>query len=59
MSFETLTLVPIDRRLVMRELLAPAERNWLDGYHARVREVIGPEVDETTRRWLERATRPV
>ncbi len=59
MSFETLTLVPIDRRLVVTELLTPGERNWLNDYHARVREVIGPEVDETTRKWLEKATRPL
>ena len=35
MSFETLTLVPIDRRLVVPEMLSPAELDWLNAYHAR------------------------
>lgn len=56
MSFETLTLVPIDRRLVVAELLSPAELAWLNAYHAAVRDVIGPEVDPDTRAWLEAAT---
>ena len=42
MSFETLTLAPIDRRLVLPELLSAEELAWLDAYHARVREIIGP-----------------
>ena len=38
MGFETLTLVPIDRRLIVPELLSPDEIAWLDAYHARVCE---------------------
>jgi Xaa-Pro aminopeptidase len=56
MSFETLTLVPIDRRLVVTEMLSPAELDWLNAYHARVAEVIGPELGPEDRRWLEAAT---
>jgi Xaa-Pro aminopeptidase len=37
LAFETLTLAPIDRRLVERVLLSDDEAAWLDGYHARVR----------------------
>ncbi|MFA5952857.1 MAG: M24 family metallopeptidase, partial [Hyphomicrobium sp.] len=59
MSFETLTLVPIDRRLIATALLTPAERHWLDAYHTRVRDMIGPEVDADTRLWLEAATAPL
>ncbi len=59
MSFETLTLVPIDRRLIAKELLSADEIRWLDAYHARVREVIAPEVDPDTRVWLEAATKPI
>ena len=36
LGFETLTLAPIDRRLIDPGLLEPAERAWLDAYHARV-----------------------
>ena len=40
-------------------LLTDAERGWLNLYHARVRDVIGPLVDEDTRKWLDRATRAI
>jgi Xaa-Pro aminopeptidase len=59
MGFETLTLAPIDRRLVLPELLSPEERAWLDGYHARVAEIIGPELGPDDRAWLEAATAPL
>jgi Xaa-Pro aminopeptidase len=56
MGFETLTLVPIDRRLVLPELLSAAELDWLDGYHKCVREEIGPELGAEDRAWLAAAT---
>jgi Xaa-Pro aminopeptidase len=58
-AFETLTLAPIDRRLIEPGMLTAKERAWLDSYHERVREVIGPLVDDETRKWLEQATRPL
>jgi Xaa-Pro aminopeptidase len=54
--FETITLAPIDRALVARDLLDRDEAAWLDAYHARVRATIGPLVDAETRNWLEAAT---
>jgi Xaa-Pro aminopeptidase len=59
MAFETLTLAPIDRLLIAKELLDPWEIAWLDDYHARVRKEIGPELDTVERRWLEAATAPL
>ncbi len=59
MAFETLTLAPIDRRLIVRELLDVDETAWLDAYHARVLETIGGEVDAETRAWLTQATAPL
>ncbi len=61
MGFETLTLVPIDRRLVAKELLTKEERDWLNDYHARVREVIGAETagEPDVLKWLNAATQPV
>jgi len=59
MGFETLTLAPIDRRLVLRELLSAPELCWLDAYHARVREIVGPELGPADRAWLEAATAPI
>jgi Xaa-Pro aminopeptidase len=55
-AFETLTLAPIDRRLIDSALLSASEVEWLDGYHARVAEALGPLVDHDTRPWLEAAT---
>jgi len=59
LAFETLTLAPIDRNLIDLSLLTPAEIAWLDGYHARVRDTIGPLVDPDTGEWLAAATRPL
>jgi Xaa-Pro aminopeptidase len=56
LGFETLTLAPIDRRLIIRTRLSPVERAWLDAYHARVAAVIGPQLDGPVRAWLEAAT---
>ncbi len=58
-AFETLTLAPIDRRLIDTRMLTAKERHWLDSYHARVNEVIAPLIDAATRGWLEQATRPL
>lgn len=55
-AFETITLVPFDPSLVDGTLLNGTEREWLNAYHARVREIIGPLVDSSTAAWLERAT---
>jgi Xaa-Pro aminopeptidase len=58
-AFETLTLVPIDRRLIERGMLTASEIAWVDAYHARVREVIAPLVDHETAKWLTAATEPL
>jgi Xaa-Pro aminopeptidase len=58
-GFETLTLAPIEHTLIDSRMLSEKERHWLDAYHARVRESIGPLVDAATREWLEAATRPL
>ncbi|HEV2562990.1 MAG TPA: aminopeptidase P family protein [Rhizomicrobium sp.] len=59
MEFETITLAPIDLNLVEPALLTDGEREWLNAYHARVRETLSPLVDEETRGWLTRATRAI
>jgi Xaa-Pro aminopeptidase len=56
LEFETLTLAPIDKRLIAVELLTEAERNWLDAYHQRVWKEIGPKVKGAVRDWLKDAT---
>ena len=59
-GFETLTFAPIDRRLVMADLLDEHERAWLDHYHTEVRGRLAPLLpDEADRAWLAGATAPL
>ncbi|CDX29540.1 Peptidase M24 [Mesorhizobium sp. SOD10] len=58
-GFETLTLAPIDKRLIRTDLLTRDELHWLDQYHAWVLAEIGPMVDGETLAWLEKATAPL
>ena len=51
-GFETLTMAPIDTRLVVRELLSEQELNWLNNYHAKVARTIGPYLQGADRDWL-------
>jgi Xaa-Pro aminopeptidase len=59
LGFETLTLAPIDTRLVDTGLLTGEERDWLNAYHARVRREIGEALEGDALAWLEAATRPI
>jgi Xaa-Pro aminopeptidase len=59
LGFETLTLAPIDRRLIETALLTPEEIAQLDAYHARVLEVVGPKVPADVRAWMEEACAPL
>jgi Xaa-Pro aminopeptidase len=58
-TFETLTLAPIDQRLIDPSLLHADEILWLDNYHAKVELALSPLVDAATKLWLEKATRPL
>ncbi|MDX1711134.1 MAG: aminopeptidase P family protein [Rhodovibrionaceae bacterium] len=59
LAFETLTLAPIDMRLVEPELLTAEETDWLNAYHQRVRQALTPLLDAETAAWLEQATVPL
>jgi Xaa-Pro aminopeptidase len=59
MGFETLTLVPFDRRLIDEGLLTRAELAWLDAYHAEVLRKIEPLLERGDRPWLRQATAPI
>ena len=58
-TFETLTLVPIDRSLIVPAMLDSGETVWLDGYHTRVRETLAPTLSGADAAWLEAATLPL
>jgi len=59
MGFETLTLVPFDRRLIDPSLLTRDELSWLNAYHAEVRRRIGPLLKGWDKAWLSQATAPI
>ena len=59
LEFETLTLCPIDTHCLDLSLLRADEIDWLDRYHATVRERIAPLVDGAALEWLLRRTQPI
>ncbi len=59
LSFETLTNCPIDRRLILSELLTLEERKWLNDYHAHVYQVNAPYLNEEDKEWAKEATMPL
>ena len=56
LGFETLTFVPIDRKLIEKTLLTADEIAWLDAYHAKVRALLSPRLVGDDLAWLERET---
>jgi Xaa-Pro aminopeptidase len=56
LEFETLSLAPIDTRLIDQSLLTAPERDWLNAYHKRVFKEVGPLVKGEVKAWLKQAT---
>ena len=59
LEFEVLTLCPIDARCIERSLMRPDEIDWLNAYHALVRERLSPKVDGEALAWLQARTTPI
>ncbi len=59
LDFETLTLAPFDRRLILRDQLSGPERDWIDQYHARVATLLRPMVSEPAWAWLQAVCQPL
>ena len=55
-AFETLTFAPFDRRLVLADTLTQGERDWLNAYHAEVRDKLLPSLTADAAKWLVSAT---
>ena len=58
LGFETLTLCPIERRLIDTKLLTRDELHWLDTYHARVLKEVGDHLSGDELTWLRKACAP-
>ena len=58
-AFETLSFVPLDRRLIVTAMLSPGERGWLDSYHAETFAKLAPRVSANALDWLIAATAPL
>ncbi|OUS38712.1 X-Pro aminopeptidase [Rhodobacterales bacterium 56_14_T64] len=56
LAWRTLTYAPIDRRLIVAEMLTHGERDWLNAYHQEVAAKIGPNVSAAAQAWLATAT---
>ena len=59
LGFETLTMAPIDRRLVVKAMLTATEISQLDAYHARVLAVVGPQAPADVAAWLAEVCAPI
>ncbi|WP_411837634.1 aminopeptidase P family protein [Paracoccus sp. ME4] len=59
LGFDTLTLCPIDSRLIDRDALSSDEIAWFDAYHATVWDALSPHLDAADRDWLAAATAPL
>lgn len=59
LKFETLTLCPIDTRCLEISLLTKEEREWLNEYHAQVRQRLSPLVGGAALSWLNGRTQAV
>ncbi|MEL6568245.1 MAG: aminopeptidase P family protein [Pseudomonadota bacterium] len=59
LGFENLTWAPLARGLIDLSALTEAERHWVDDYHVRVADLIGPQVDGEVSEWLAAACAPL
>ncbi len=54
-----LTLAPFDTRPLLKELMSDGEIQWLNDYHAEVRQALSPLLGGEDLQWLERVTQPL
>ena len=59
LGFETLTLCPIERRLIDLRIMDDGEMRWLDAYHARVLKEVGDFLEGDELAWLTKACEPI
>ena len=59
LQFESLTLCPIDKSPIIKEMLLDEEVEWLNGYHQRVLDILSPYLSEDEAEWLREACAPI
>ena len=59
LGFETLTLCPIDTRMISLDLLSPKEIQWINNYHQKVYDELSPLLSDEMKVFLHKKTRPV
>lgn len=59
LKFETLTLCPICRKGIIKELLTAEEVGWLNDYHRTVYEKLSPDLNNDEKEWLKEACKAV
>jgi Xaa-Pro aminopeptidase len=59
LQFEPLTLCPIDKKPIIKEMMLPEEIEWLDQYHQRVLDALSPRLDDDEIEWLQEACAPL
>lgn len=62
LSFDTVSLVPYDRKLIDTSLLSPQQLHWLDSYYQTIRRLMGPELEKQglteEKEWMLKHTEP-
>lgn len=59
LGFETITLVPIQKKLMKTEDMTPAEITWINNYHAEVFAKLADKLSAEARDWLQESTSPL
>lgn len=54
LQFETLTLFPIDTKLINKSMLTDKERKWLNNYHAMVYKRLHKQLSKSEQKWLKK-----
>ncbi|KAJ8015127.1 hypothetical protein DPEC_G00022930 [Dallia pectoralis] len=62
LTFETVSLVPYDKKLIDTSLMSPEQLQWLDTYYLTIRKLLGPELDRQglteEKEWMLKHTEP-
>ncbi len=59
LQMEPLTLCPIDKAPIMKELLTDEEAGWLNDYHQHVFDMLAPHLSAEETDWLREACSPL